>query len=107
MPWHSGVKKQLAVTESRSCRAVSIVAYQELFCLVPLLASSIKHANDFGGNEKINKKATGWISETKTLNMQHTIWQPFFAAIAQLTVSNLIVVTSIPVGEVNTFTESL
>lgn len=39
--------------------------------------------------------------------MQHTIWQPFFAAIAQLTVSNLIVVTSIPVGEVNTFTESL
>ena len=61
---HSGEKKQLAVTGSSFCRAVSIVAffnkifaYQELFYLVTLLPSSIKHADDFGGNEKINTKS--------------------------------------------------
>lgn len=114
MPWHSGAKKQLAVSGSRFCRAVSIVAffnkivaYQELFCLVTLLASSIKHADDFGGNEKINKKSNRLNKRNKNSERTAHYLAAFFGAIAQLTVSNLIVATLIHVGEVNTFTESL
>lgn len=99
---------------SRFCRAVSIVAFfnkiiacQELFCLVTLLASSIKHAGDFGGNEKINTKSNRLNTRNKNSERAAHYLAAFFVAIAQVTVSNLIVATSIPVGEVNTFTESL
>ena len=50
-----------------------IIAYQKLFCVVTLLASSSNHDKD-DENETITK-ATGLISKTEALNMRQTFWQ--------------------------------